>query len=196
MNNNIVWHNASVLSQERNSQKKHKSIVLWYTGLSGSGKSTIANAVDRILYEKGYHTYILDGDNIRHGLSKDLDFSHEGRKENIRRVSEVAKLFVDAGIIVSAVLISPFISDRTQARQLLGDSFIEVFIDTDLLECEKRDSKGLYKKARNGDIANFTGISSPYERPDNPEIHISTKNRTIEECAKKITHYLFINEKV
>ncbi|APC96514.1 adenylyl-sulfate kinase [Francisella frigiditurris] len=196
MNNDIVWHNASVLSQERNSQKKHKSIVLWYTGLSGSGKSTIANAVDRILYEKGYHTYILDGDNIRHGLSKDLDFSHEGRKENIRRVSEVAKLFVDAGIIVSAVLISPFISDRTQARQLLGDNFIEVFIDTNLLECEKRDSKGLYKKVRNGDIANFTCISSPYEKPKNPEIHISTKNRTIEECAKKITYYLLANGKI
>lgn len=196
MSNNIVWHNASVLSEERNLQKKHKPVVLWYTGLSGSGKSTIANAVDRMLYEKGYHTYILDGDNIRHGLNKDLGFDEKSRVENIRRISEVTKLFIDAGIIVGTAFISPFICDRKQARELIGADFIEVFIDTELSECEKRDPKGLYKKARKGDISNFTGISSPYEQPINPEIHIRTQEKSIEACAKVVVDYLIENKKV
>lgn len=171
-------------------KKKHKPIVLWYTGLSGAGKSTIANAVDRILYERGYHTYIIDGDNIRHGLNHDLGFDEISRTENIRRVSEVAKLFVDAGLIVSIVLISPFIYDREQARKIIGDNFIEIFIDAPLAECEKRDPKKLYKKAREGEIANFTGISSPYEKPINPDIHITSSSKTIDECADKIINYL------
>lgn len=195
MSKNIVWHNTSVSSEERFSQKKHKSVVLWYTGLSGSGKSTIANAVDRKLYEMGCHTYILDGDNIRHGLNKDLGFDDESRIENIRRISEVANLFVDAGLIVSTAFISPFISDREQARKLIGkDNFVEIFIDTELAECENRDPKGLYKKARKGEISSFTGLSSPYEKPINPDIHIKTKSKSIESCAKEIVSYLEKNK--
>ena len=190
MTNNIVWHNASVSTEERCFQKKHKPVVLWYTGLSGSGKSTIANAVDRMLYEKGYHTYILDGDNIRHGLNKDLKFDKSSRIENIRRISEVANLFVDAGVIVGTAFISPFASDRKQARDLIGCNFIEVFVDTELSECERRDPKGLYKKARDGDISNFTGISSPYEKPLYPEIHLQTQDKSINECAQVIVSYL------
>ncbi|ABK89814.1 adenylyl-sulfate kinase [Francisella tularensis subsp. novicida] len=190
MSDNIIWHKTSVSTEERSLQKKHKPIVLWYTGLSGAGKSTIANAVDRILYERGYHTYIIDGDNIRHGLNHDLGFDEISRTENIRRVSEVAKLFVDAGLIVSIVLISPFIYDREQARKIIGDNFIEIFIDAPLAECEKRDPKKLYKKAREGEIANFTGISSPYEKPINPDIHITSSSKTIDECADKIINYL------
>ncbi|QIV95576.1 adenylylsulfate kinase [Allofrancisella inopinata] len=188
---NIVWHNASVLHQDRVKQKGHKSVVLWYTGLSGSGKSTIANAVDRMLYEKGCHTYLLDGDNIRHGLSKDLGFDEPDRVENIRRIAEVAKLFADAGLIVGTAFISPFVSEREQARELIGrDQFIEIFIDTDLSECEKRDPKGLYKKVRKGNITNFTGVSSPYEKPTNPEIYVKTQETSIKECAQKIIDYL------
>lgn len=190
MSINILWHKTSVSTEERSLQKKHKPVVLWYTGLSGAGKSTIANAVDRILYERGCHTYILDGDNIRHGLNSDLGFDEISRTENIRRVSEIAKLFVDAGLIVSIALISPFILDREQARKLIGDSFIEVFVDAPLAECEKRDPKKLYKKAREGEITNFTGISSPYEKPINPDIHITTSTKTIHECANKIINYL------
>ncbi len=190
MTDNIIWHKTSVSTEERSLTKKHKPIVLWYTGLSGAGKSTIANAVDRMLYERGYHTYIIDGDNIRHGLNHDLGFDEISRTENIRRVSEVAKLFVDAGLIVSVVLISPFIYDREQARKIIGDNFIEIFIDAPLAECEKRDPKKLYKKAREGEIANFTGISSPYEKPINPDIHITSSSKTIDECADKIINYL------
>ncbi|AVC44292.1 adenylyl-sulfate kinase [Francisella tularensis subsp. novicida] len=190
MSDNIIWHKTSVSTEERSLQKKHKPIVLWYTGLSGAGKSTIANAVDIMLYERGCHTYIIDGDNIRHGLNHDLGFDEISRTENIRRVSEVAKLFVDAGLIVSIVLISPFIYDREQARKIIGDNFIEIFIDAPLAECEKRDPKKLYKKAREGEIANFTGISSPYEKPINPDIHITSSSKTIDECADKIINYL------
>lgn len=196
MTNNIVWHNASVSVEERNFQKKHKSVVLWYTGLSGSGKSTIANAVDRVLYEKGYHTYILDGDNIRHGLNKDLSFDKSSRIENIRRISEVANLFVDAGVIVGTAFISPFASDREQARDLIGYNFIEIFVDTELSECERRDSKGLYKKARDGGISNFTGISSPYEKPFHSEIHLQTQDKSIESCASEVVNYLINNKNI
>ncbi len=197
MSKNIVWHDTSVSTDERAKQKNHKALVLWYTGLSGSGKSTIANAVDRILHQKGYHTYILDGDNIRHGLNKDLGFDEAGRIENIRRISEVAKLFVDAGIIVSTAFISPYISDREQARELIGkNNFIEIFIDTELSECENRDPKGLYKKARAGEIADFTGITSPYQKPVNPEIHIKTQVKSIKDCAGQIFDYLISNNKI
>lgn len=191
---NIVWHDASVSKQDRITQKKHKPVVLWYTGLSGSGKSTIANAVDRMLFEKGCHTYVLDGDNVRHGLNNDLGFDDKSRAENIRRISEVANLFVDAGLIVGTAFISPFVRDREYAKELVGDGFIEVFIDTDLDECEKRDPKGLYKKARQGEITNFTGISSAYEKPINPDVHIKTQSKNVYQCAQEIVHFLQQNK--
>ncbi|WP_150465525.1 adenylyl-sulfate kinase [Francisella sp. SYW-2] len=197
MSKNIVWHDTSVSADERAKQKNHKATVLWYTGLSGSGKSTIANAVDRMLHQKGYHTYVLDGDNVRHGLNKDLGFDESSRIENIRRISEVAKLFVDAGIIVSTAFISPYISDREQARELIGkNNFIEIYIDTELSECENRDPKGLYKKARAGEIADFTGITSPYQKSIASDIHILTQAKSVEDCAKQIFDYLISNNKI
>jgi adenylylsulfate kinase len=180
----VVWHQQSVTTEQKSSLKGHKAVLLWYTGLSGSGKSTVANAVEQKLLERGCHSYLLDGDNVRHGLNNDLGFTDEDRIENIRRISEVAKLFVDAGLLVSTAFISPFQKDRDQARALLKDAmFLEVFIDTPLAVCESRDPKGLYKKARAGEIANFTGISSAYESPKNAEIHVETENLSIEECA-------------
>jgi adenylylsulfate kinase len=159
-------------------------VVLWYTGLSGSGKSTVANAVDRKLYDLGVKSYVLDGDNVRHGLNGDLSFSDVDRVENIRRVGEVAKLFVDAGVLVSTAFISPFSADRALVRQLLQEGqFLEVFIDTPLEVCEQRDTKGLYKKARTGEIKNFTGIDSAYEAPTQPEILVTTAGKSVEECA-------------
>ncbi|WP_112478462.1 adenylyl-sulfate kinase [Vibrio variabilis] len=187
----VVWHLASVSHNERVSQLGQKPAILWFTGLSGSGKSTIANAVDKMLFDLGIKTYLLDGDNIRHGLNGDLGFSDNDRVENIRRVSEVAKLFVDAGIIVSTAFISPFTSDRKIARDLVDSSqFIEIFIDTPLDICEARDPKGLYKKARAGEIKHFTGISSAYEEPIAPEIHVKCGEKSIEECAIQIVEYL------
>lgn len=180
----VVWHEASVSSEERNVLNGHKSVVLWYTGLSGSGKSTVANAVDRKLYDQGVKTYVLDGDNVRHGLNGDLSFSDADRIENIRRVGEVAKLFVDAGVLVSTAFISPFTDDRSLVRELLPEGqFLEVFIDTPLNVCEQRDPKGLYKKARAGEIKNFTGIDSAYEAPVSPDIRVKTAGKSIEECA-------------
>jgi adenylylsulfate kinase len=180
----VVWHQQSVTTEQKSSLKGHKAVLLWYTGLSGSGKSTVANAVEQKLLERGCHSYLLDGDNVRHGLNNDLGFTDEDRVENIRRISEVAKLFVDAGLLVSTAFISPFQKDRDQARALLKDAlFLEVFIDTPLAVCESRDPKGLYKKARAGEIANFTGISSVYESPVNAEIHVKTESLSIEECA-------------
>lgn len=190
MSTNIVWHNTSVSHQDRIEHNGHKPAVLWYTGLSGSGKSTIANAVDRKLYERGCHTYLLDGDNVRHGLNKDLGFGDQDRVENIRRITEVANLFADAGLIVGTAFISPFIADRAQAREIAGDRFVEVFVDTPLEICEQRDPKGLYKKARAGDIDNFTGISSPYEAPEAPEVHLRTDQLTVEQAADKVVDYL------
>ncbi len=190
MQDNIVWHQADVSLAERRAQHGHHPCVLWYTGLSGSGKSTIANAVDRMLFERGCHTFVLDGDNVRHGLNGDLGFDDAARVENIRRISEVAKLMTDAGLIVGTAFISPFIADRNQARQLIGSRFIEVFVDTPLAECEKRDPKGLYKKARAGEIAHFTGISSPYQAPLTPEIHLSTANLTIAQAAQQVVDFL------
>ena len=169
----------------------HKPAVIWFTGLSGSGKSTIANHLENELYKLGCHTYLLDGDNVRHGLNRDLGFTHSDRVENIRRMGEVAKLFADAGQIVLTAFISPFKSDRAMVRGLLPEGqFIEVFVDTPLEECEKRDPKGLYKKARAGEIGYFTGISSPYEAPEDPEVAIDTINDSNEQSVARIIDYL------
>ena len=189
--NNIVWHNQSITKEKRLTLLNQKPCILWFTGLSGSGKSTIANAVELELFKRGRKTYLLDGDNVRHGLNKDLGFSEQDRIENIRRIGEVAKLFVDSGLIVLSAFISPFKSDRQIARSLVKyDEFIEVFIDTPLEVCEQRDPKGLYKKARDGAIKNFTGISSPYEAPEEPQIHIKTDEHSIEECVDIVINYL------
>lgn len=187
MEENIVWHNTTITSADREKQKGQKAVVLWFTGLSGSGKSTVANAVESLLFQKGCHSYLLDGDNVRHGLNKDLGFDDESRIENIRRISEVAKLFVDSGLIVLTAFISPFIADRAQAKELIGDAnFLEVYIDTPLEVCESRDPKGLYKKARAGEIANFTGIGSAYEAPTSPDIHVRTAELSVEACAEQV----------
>jgi adenylylsulfate kinase len=187
----IVWHDASVSKEERQEKNKHQSFVLWFTGLSGSGKSTLANAVSRKLFERGSHTYVLDGDNVRHGLNKDLGFSPEDRTENIRRIGEVAKLFVDSGQIVSTAFISPYREDRHQVRELLPDGeFIEVYVEASLEACEERDPKGLYKKARSGEIPSFTGINAPYEEPENPELTVNTEQKSIEESAQDVVDAL------
>ncbi len=171
--------------------KGHKPCIIWFTGLSGSGKSTLANQVEHALFEKGIHTYVLDGDNIRYGLNNNVDFSVEGRKENIRRIGEVAKLFVDAGIVVLTAFISPFKSDRDMVRNLVdAGEFIEVFVDCPLEICEQRDVKGLYKKARAGEIADFTGINSPFEIPENPELVIKTSEHPVQESADMILKYV------
>jgi len=171
--NNIFWFKTKVSMQKREELNKHKSLCVWFTGLSGSGKSTLANELEQMLYAKGIKTYLLDGDNIRHGLNNDLGFEDKDRRENIRRVGEVAKLFVDAGIVVITSFISPFKDDRELIRKNLPeDKFIEVFVDCDLATCETRDPKELYKKARAEKITSFTGISSPYEKPDSPNLHI------------------------
>jgi len=188
---NIVWHPHPVTKENRSNQKKQRPCVLWFTGLSGAGKSTIAGAVEQKLYELGHHTYLLDGDNVRHGLNKNLGFSDEDRVENIRRIGEMAKLFSDAGIIVLTAFISPFRADRRMVRELLEEGeFVEVHMDTPLDECEQRDPKGLYSKARAGEIKNFTGIDSEYETPEAPEIVIKSAEYGIEECADQIIHYM------
>ncbi len=190
-NKNIVWHDHHVTKEERSNIKNQKPCILWFTGLSGSGKSTIANAVESKLLELNKHTYLLDGDNIRMGLNKGLSFSDEDRIENIRRIGEVSKLFVDAGTIVLTAFISPFQKERDAVRGLMEeDEFIEVFIDTPLEVCESRDPKGLYQKARKGEIPNFTGISSPYEAPTEPEIHILNNNISIDDVTAQIINYL------
>ncbi|MFT5635894.1 MAG: adenylylsulfate kinase [Cognaticolwellia sp.] len=188
---NTVWHTQQVSKTQRAELKQQKACLLWYTGLSGSGKSTIANAVDALLFQRKCHSYLLDGDNVRHGLNGDLGFSDEDRVENIRRISEVAQLFVDAGLIVSTAFISPFAADRAMAANKLdAGEFIEVFIDTPIAICEQRDPKGLYKKARAGEIKDFTGIDSTYEAPTTPAIHIDTANKSIEQCAQQVVDYL------
>jgi adenylylsulfate kinase len=188
---NITWHHSSVSKKERHVRNGHRSCVLWFTGLSGSGKSTLANAVDHALFHKGLRTYVLDGDNIRHGLNSDLSFRPADRKENIRRIGEVARLFVDSGIIVSTAFISPFREDRELVRQMFeAGEFIEIFVKCPIEVCENRDPKGLYKKARKGEIPEFTGISSPYETPYQPEIIIDTGKMTIDQSVEKIKIYL------
>lgn len=190
-NKNIVWHDHQVSKEERSQIKDQQPCILWFTGLSGSGKSTIANAVESKLLELKKHTYLLDGDNIRMGLNKGLTFSDEDRIENIRRIGEVSKLFVEAGTIVLTAFISPFQKERDTVRSLVKENeFIEVFIDTPLEVCESRDPKGLYQKARKGEILNFTGISSPYEAPTKPDIHIENDEITIEDISQQIIDYL------
>lgn len=191
MNDNITWHEHQVTKTIRANQKQQKPIAIWFTGLSGSGKSTVANLLEQKLVEHDKHTYLLDGDNIRHGLCGDLGFSDKDRVENIRRISEVVKLFVDSGAIVLTAFISPFKADRSFCRKLLAENeFVEVFIDTPIEVCEERDPKGLYKKARQGDIQKFTGIDSPYEAPDFPEIHIKYDGQSAEAAANEIFNTL------
>lgn len=183
----VVWHESNVTQADRAKIKDQKPKCVWLTGLSGSGKSTLANALEVALAEQGKHTFLLDGDNVRHGLNKNLGMSDEDRTENIRRVSEVAKLMVEAGLIVVTAFISPFRADRDAARELFGeDEFVEVFVDAPLEECEKRDPKGLYQKARQGIIKEFTGIDSPYEAPAKPELVINTAENDIEACVKQL----------
>lgn len=192
---NIVWHLHHVTKDERAKQKKQRPCILWFTGLSGSGKSTIAGAVEQKLFELGHHTYLLDGDNVRHGLNKDLAFSDADRIENIRRIGELSKLMIDAGLLVMTAFISPFKVDRRTVRDLVqGHEFIEVYMDTPIDECERRDPKGLYKKARKGEIKNFTGVDSAYETPEAPEIQINTAALSIEECADQVINYLKENK--
>lgn len=187
---NITWHESGVSPEERVALHGHQSALLWFTGLSGSGKSTLANGVARALHARGVHTYVLDGDNVRHGLNKDLTFSAEDRVENIRRIGEVAKLFVDAGLVVMTAFISPYREDRARVRSIVGDAFIEVHVDADVAVCESRDPKGLYKKARAGEIGDFTGISSPYEAPEQPELRIDTSTLPLEDCVARVVAYL------
>ena len=188
---NIIYHQASVTRKRRNHANQHQSIVIWFTGLSGSGKSTLAHVLEEKLFKKRCSTYVLDGDNIRHGLNSNLDFSDNDRKENIRRIGEVSKLMLEAGIIVMTAFISPFREDRSEVRKLMpkGD-FIEIYCKASLEVCEGRDVKGLYKRARAGEIKNYTGIDSPYEIPKNPELIIDTDKESLEESVSKIFSFL------
>ena len=197
MNKNIRWHNATVTRRDRERLNGHRSFILWFTGLSGAGKSTLAHRVEELLFLRGCRTYVFDGDNVRHGLCSDLGFSAEDRHENIRRIGEMSKLFVDAGVIALTAFISPFRRDRDMVRNLVepGD-FIEIYCNTPLEICEQRDVKGLYRKARRGEIKDFTGISSPYEPPENPEIVVDTGTEPLETCARQILDYLERNGKI
>jgi adenylylsulfate kinase len=187
MSTNIVWHEHAVNKQERARALKQKPAVIWLTGLSGSGKSTIANLLEKKLFSEQRKTYLLDGDNVRHGLCGDLGFDDKDRVENIRRISEVSKLFVDSGTVIITAFISPFKADRDYCRSLLETGeFVEVFVDTPLEVCEQRDPKGLYKKARSGDISNFTGIDSAYEAPEAPEVHLQYADESPEETAQRL----------
>ena len=188
---NTIYHNATVTRELRNQQNKHKSVIIWFTGLSGSGKSTLAHSIEEELHNLGCRTFVLDGDNVRHGLSSNLTFSDNDRKEHIRRIGEAAKLMMEAGIIAMTAFISPFKEDRNLVRQLLpqGD-FIEIFCKASLETCESRDVKGLYKRARAGEIKNYTGIDSPYEAPDNPELVIDTEGKSLEESVTKVIDFL------
>ena len=188
---NIIYHQASVTRQRRNKLNNHRSVVLWFTGLSGSGKSTLAHSLEEKLFQKGCKTFVLDGDNIRNGLNSNLDFSEAGRTENIRRISEVSKLMVESGLIVMTAFISPINKDRGEARQLISnDDFIEIYCKASIETCETRDVKGLYKRARAGEIANYTGIDSPYEVPENPELTIDTDDQSLEESVSSILNFL------
>lgn len=192
---NIVWHSSTIKLEDRKKLLNQKPFVLWFTGLSASGKSTIANIVEQKLFKMKYKTYLLDGDNVRHGLNKDLGFDENSRVENIRRIGEVAKLFNDSGLIVLTAFISPFVSDRKLVRDLFSEGyFLEVFIDSSLEVCEQRDPKGMYKKARSGEIDNFTGISSPYEKPENPEIHLLNNDAQLEDLSNEIIYFLIKNK--
>lgn len=188
---NLVWHETTIDLSKREKVLNQSPFVLWFTGLSASGKSTLANIVEQKLYSMNYHTYLLDGDNVRHGLNKDLSFDEQSRIENIRRIGEVSKLFLDSGLIVLTAFISPFKSDRELVRDLFDKGkFLEVFIDSSLEVCEERDPKGMYAKARNGEIKQFTGISSPYEAPENPEIHVINNDISVEDASNQIINHL------
>ena len=195
MQKNIIKYSYSVNLDTRKKLKQHKPLLLWFTGLSGSGKSTIANCVEQELQKNSIHTYTLDGDNIRKGLNSDLSFSPKDRSENIRRIAETAHLMMDAGLVVLAAFVSPYRNDRDHVRNIVGnDNMVEIYINTSVEECERRDVKGLYKKARKGEIKNMTGISAPYESPLNPDIQINTEEVTIIDATKQIIN--FINPKL
>ncbi|MCG8050073.1 MAG: adenylyl-sulfate kinase [Candidatus Thiodiazotropha endolucinida] len=190
-NSNIVWHSHPVDQQTRSDQKSQRPLVIWFTGLSASGKSTIAGALEQILTGQGYHTYLLDGDNVRHGLCNDLGFSDNDRQENIRRVGEVAKLMADAGLITLAAFISPFRDDRRLVREILPEGqFIEVYVDANIEVCQARDPKGLYAKAKRGEIKQFTGIDSPYEVPEKPEVHLQADQISVADAVNQLLSYL------
>jgi adenylylsulfate kinase len=189
--NDPIWHNLTVTRNQKEKQNGHKSILIWFTGLSGSGKSTIAHAVEEKLHNLGCKTVVLDGDNIRYGLSKDLSFSDEDRHENIRRIGEVAKLFVETGIIAMTAFISPFRKVRAQVRNLMSlEDFIEIYVSCPINVCEQRDKKGLYRRARKGEVSYFTGISSPYEIPENPDLTIHTDQQSLEETVNTVFEFL------
>ena len=188
---NIVKQEYFITKQDRSKRNGHNSFVVWFTGLSGSGKSTIANKLEKALFERGIHTYSLDGDNIRSGLNRDLGFSEEDRHENIRRIAEVAKLFIEAGLVTISAFISPLKKDRETAKKIIGEeNYVEVFVNTPLSLCEERDVKGLYEKARKGKIKNFTGISSSYEAPEEPDVELKTGEESLEESVRKILEVL------
>jgi adenylylsulfate kinase len=196
MSLNTVKHEYKTTKVQREQQHGHKAYVLWFTGLSGSGKSTVANLVEKALHKKGLSTYILDGDNIRQRINKDLGFAPEDRTENIRRIGEISYLMLDAGVITLAAFVSPYIKDRAQVKQIVGaENFKEIFINTSLEECERRDVKGLYKKARSGEIKNMTGISAPYEAPINPDLEVVTDGQTIAESVEIIVEFINKNLK-
>lgn len=187
MNDNIIKHDYLLSKVERNKLNGHNSFLIWFTGLSGSGKSTLANALEKKLHENGIKTYALDGDNIRKGINGDLSFSPEDRTENIRRIAEIANLMIDAGLVVLGAFVSPYKKDRKSIQNIVGkDNFVEIFVNTSLEECEKRDVKGLYKKARKGEIKDFTGINAPYEAPENPDLEIVTDNISIEIAVERV----------
>lgn len=187
MKENIITHNFSIKKEDRTALNKHKAILIWFTGLSGSGKSTIANALEKSLFSKGIHTYLLDGDNVRQGINSNLSFSPEDRSENIRRIGEIANLMIDAGLVVLASFVSPYREDRERVKSIVGfNNFVEIFVNTPVEECERRDVKGLYAKARKGEIKNFTGVNAPYEAPLNPDIEVVTTNTTVDEIVATI----------
>lgn len=191
MSKNIIPHNYQISTEDRRQSNQHNSFLLWFTGLSGSGKSTIANVVEQKLHQMGVKTFTLDGDNIRKGINKDLTFSPEDRTENIRRIAEVANLMVNAGLVTLAAFVSPYKKDRASIRSIVKDvNFVEIYINTSVEECERRDVKGLYKKARAGEIKNMTGISAPYETPENPEIEINTEEESVDVAAQRIIDFI------
>jgi adenylylsulfate kinase len=191
MKENIIPHQFSISREQHGKLKNHGSFLIWFTGLSGSGKSTIANALENALHKKEIHTYILDGDNVRQGLNKNLTFSPEDRTENIRRIAEVSNLMIDAGLVVLAAFVSPYKKDREMIRNTVKDvNFIEIFVDTPVEECERRDTKGLYAKARKGIIKDFTGVNAPYEAPENPDVKIDTTKVSVEKAVSEILKFI------